>query len=99
MSLPALIQPSSLPTPRLSVTDACQMLHEHYGLQAELTPMGSQLSTAQQLTLNPDNPYLLANAAHEWEVFDVARAVPPELMGSAIIIKHRPVSSVAGAAT
>lgn len=43
------------------------------------------LSTAQQLTLNPDNPYLLANAAHEWEVFDVARSVPPELMGSAIL--------------
>ncbi len=43
------------------------------------------LSTAQQIRLNPDNPYLQANASHEWGIFDVATSVPAALMESAIL--------------
>ncbi|WP_263261745.1 aminotransferase [Pseudomonas sp. RIT-PI-S] len=43
------------------------------------------LSTARQLKLNPNNSYLLNNAAHEWEVFDVALSAPLQLMESAIL--------------
>ncbi|MBA1241328.1 aminotransferase [Pseudomonas japonica] len=43
------------------------------------------LSTAQQLKLNPQNPYLHDNAAHEWEVLDVALSVAPALMENAVL--------------
>ena len=43
------------------------------------------LSTAQQLKLNPRNPYLLENADHEWEIFDVALSVAPALMENAVL--------------
>ncbi|MFP3494588.1 aminotransferase [Pseudomonas sp. SIMBA_059] len=42
------------------------------------------LSSEQQQRLDPDNAYLLKNAEHEWEIFDVATSVPFELMEAAI---------------
>ena len=43
------------------------------------------LSSEQQQRLDPDNSYLLKNAAHEWEIFHVATSVPFELMEAAIL--------------
>ncbi|NMZ32569.1 aminotransferase [Pseudomonas proteolytica] len=43
------------------------------------------LSSEQQQRLDPDNTYLLKNAEHEWEIFQVATSVPFELMESAIL--------------
>lgn len=43
------------------------------------------LSSEQQQRLDPDNAYLLKNAQHEWEIFNVATAVPFELMEAAIL--------------
>lgn len=43
------------------------------------------LSSEQQQRLDPDNTYLLKNAEHEWEIFQVALSVPFELMEAAIL--------------
>lgn len=43
------------------------------------------LSSAQQLSLDPHNPYVLNNVEHEWEIFRVATSVPFELMDAAIL--------------
>ncbi|NWE76988.1 aminotransferase [Pseudomonas yamanorum] len=43
------------------------------------------LSSEQQQRLDPDNTYLLKNAEHEWEIFNVATSVPFELMEAAIL--------------
>ncbi|AIG04264.1 phosphotransferase family/aminotransferase, class III [Pseudomonas fluorescens] len=43
------------------------------------------LSSEQQQRLDPDNSYLLKNAEHEWEIFQVATSVPFELMEAAIL--------------
>lgn len=43
------------------------------------------LSSEKQQRLDPDNTYLLKNAEHEWEIFQVATSVPFELMESAIL--------------
>ncbi|HCT08521.1 MAG TPA: hypothetical protein DIW86_24435, partial [Pseudomonas sp.] len=43
------------------------------------------LSSEQQQRLDPDNTYLLKNAEHEWEIFQVATSVPFELMEAAIL--------------
>jgi 4-aminobutyrate aminotransferase-like enzyme/Ser/Thr protein kinase RdoA (MazF antagonist) len=43
------------------------------------------LSSEQQQGLDPDNAYLLKNAEHEWEIFNVATSVPFELMEAAIL--------------
>ncbi|NWC94697.1 MULTISPECIES: aminotransferase [unclassified Pseudomonas] len=43
------------------------------------------LSSEQQQGLDPDNAYLLKNAEHEWEIFNVATSVPFEVMEAAIL--------------
>jgi 4-aminobutyrate aminotransferase-like enzyme/Ser/Thr protein kinase RdoA (MazF antagonist) len=43
------------------------------------------LSSAQQLTVEPGNAYILGNLAHEWDIFDVAAGVPFDLMEAAIV--------------
>jgi 4-aminobutyrate aminotransferase-like enzyme/Ser/Thr protein kinase RdoA (MazF antagonist) len=43
------------------------------------------LSSEQQQRLDPDNTYLLKNAEHEWEIFQVGLSVPFELMEAAIL--------------
>ncbi len=43
------------------------------------------LSSEQQLNVDPDNQYIRANIAHEWEIFDTATAVPFALMEMAIL--------------
>lgn len=41
-------------------------------------------SSEQQLSIDPDNEYVLGNAAHEWEIFETATSVPHSLMEAAI---------------
>ncbi len=43
------------------------------------------LSSEQQLGIAPDNRYVADNIAHEWQIFDVATAVPFDLMEVAIL--------------
>ena len=43
------------------------------------------LSSEQQQRLDPHSTYLLKNAEHEWEIFQVATSVPFELMEAAIL--------------
>ncbi|OPA95997.1 hypothetical protein BFW86_00860 [Pseudomonas fluorescens] len=43
------------------------------------------LSSQQQQRLDPHSTYLLKNAEHEWEIFQVATSVPFELMEAAIL--------------
>ncbi|MDH4440809.1 MAG: phosphotransferase, partial [Rhizobium sp.] len=42
-------------------------------------------SSEQQLSIDPDNEYVLGNAAHEREIFDTATSVPHSLMEAAIL--------------
>ncbi len=42
-------------------------------------------STEQQLAIDPDNEYVIGNAAHEREMFEVATSVPFALMETAIL--------------
>ncbi|MHB0950943.1 MAG: aminotransferase [Allorhizobium sp.] len=42
-------------------------------------------SSEQQLAIDPDNAYVIDNAAHEREIFDVATSVPFSLMETAIL--------------
>ena len=42
------------------------------------------LSSEQQLQVDPGNAYIRGNIEHEWEIFDMATAVPMELMVAAI---------------
>ncbi len=43
------------------------------------------LSGEQQVAIDPDNQYSRDNLEHEWEIFNVARSVPLELMETAIL--------------
>jgi 4-aminobutyrate aminotransferase-like enzyme/Ser/Thr protein kinase RdoA (MazF antagonist) len=43
------------------------------------------LSSERQLSLEPDNAYVLGNREHEWQIFDVASSVSFELMEAAIL--------------
>ncbi|MFL6535201.1 MAG: aminotransferase, partial [Pseudomonas sp.] len=43
------------------------------------------LSGEQQVAIDPDNRYSRDNLEHEWEIFNVARSVPLELMETAIL--------------
>lgn len=43
------------------------------------------LSGEQQVSIDPGNSYSRDNLTHEWEIFDVATAVPFELMEAAIL--------------
>ncbi len=43
------------------------------------------LSSEQQASIEPDNGYIQANLASEWNIFDVATSVPIALMEAAII--------------
>ncbi|WP_285425250.1 aminotransferase [Pseudomonas sp. efr-133-TYG-103a] len=43
------------------------------------------LSSEQQASIEPDNAYIQANLASEWNIFDVATSVPVALMQAAIL--------------
>ncbi|MDH0745798.1 aminotransferase [Pseudomonas sp. GD03842] len=43
------------------------------------------LSSEQQASIEPDNAYIQANLASEWNIFDVATSVPMALMEAAIL--------------
>jgi 4-aminobutyrate aminotransferase-like enzyme/Ser/Thr protein kinase RdoA (MazF antagonist) len=43
------------------------------------------LSSEQQASIEPDNRYIQANLASEWNIFDVATSVPMALMEAAIL--------------
>ncbi|MEQ7919896.1 aminotransferase [Xanthomonas sp. WHRI 1810A] len=43
------------------------------------------LSSEQQASIEPDNAYIQANLASEWNIFDVATSVPMPLMEAAIL--------------
>lgn len=43
------------------------------------------LSSEQQASIEPDNAYIQANLASEWNIFDVATSVPIALMNAAIL--------------
>jgi len=43
------------------------------------------LSSEQQASIEPDNVYIQANLASEWNIFDVATSVPMALMEAAIL--------------
>lgn len=43
------------------------------------------LSSEQQASIEPDNAYIQANLASEWNIFDVATSVPIALMEAAIL--------------
>ena len=43
------------------------------------------LSSEQQASIEPDNGYIQANLASEWNIFDVATSVPIALMEAAIV--------------
>ncbi|WP_092407135.1 aminotransferase [Pseudomonas sp. NFACC02] len=43
------------------------------------------LSSEQQASIEPDNTYIQANLASEWNIFDVATSVPMALMEAAIL--------------
>ncbi|KWS87838.1 MULTISPECIES: aminotransferase [Pseudomonas syringae group] len=43
------------------------------------------LSSEQQASIEPDNAYIQANLAGEWNIFDVATSVPMALMEAAIL--------------
>jgi 4-aminobutyrate aminotransferase-like enzyme/Ser/Thr protein kinase RdoA (MazF antagonist) len=43
------------------------------------------LSSEQQASIEPDNAYIQANLASEWNIFDVATSVPIALMSAAIL--------------
>ncbi|MDZ5603955.1 aminotransferase [Pseudomonas sp. RP23018S] len=43
------------------------------------------LSSAQHLRVDPGNPYIQANVAYEWRIFETAAAMPAALMEGAIL--------------
>ncbi|MBO3758143.1 aminotransferase [Ciceribacter sp. L1K22] len=42
-------------------------------------------SSEKQLSIEPDNDYVLGNIEHEWTIFDIATSVPLSLMETAIL--------------
>lgn len=77
------------------VLPAVRAFQERYPLnQAELKALWPLIvaragvlvaSTEQQLAIDPDNAYVLGNASHEREMFEVATSVPFTLMEAAIL--------------
>ncbi|MFJ3482594.1 aminotransferase [Pseudomonas sp. NPDC090202] len=56
------------------------------------------LSSEQQASIEPDNSYIQANLASEWNIFDVATSIPMALMEAAIFNAVDPLSAHASAA-
>ncbi|PYB70467.1 aminotransferase [Rhizobium wuzhouense] len=77
------------------ILPAVKAFHARYPLtQAELIALWPLIvaragvlvaSSEQQLSIDPDNEYVLGNAAHEREIFDTATSVPYSLMETAIL--------------
>lgn len=76
------------------ILPAVKAFHARYPLtHAELTALWPLIvaragvlvaSSEQQLSIDPDNEYVLGNAEHEREIFDTAISVPYSLMEAAI---------------
>jgi 4-aminobutyrate aminotransferase-like enzyme/Ser/Thr protein kinase RdoA (MazF antagonist) len=77
------------------ILPAVRAFHARYPLkEAELVALWPLIvaragvlvaSSEQQLSIDPDNEYVLGNAAHEWEIFETATSVPHALMEGAIL--------------
>ncbi|TPP05407.1 aminotransferase [Rhizobium glycinendophyticum] len=77
------------------ILPAVKAFHARYPLNlAELTALWPLIvaragvlvaSSEQQLSIDPDNEYVLGNAAHEREIFETATSVPHTLMEAAIL--------------
>jgi 4-aminobutyrate aminotransferase-like enzyme/Ser/Thr protein kinase RdoA (MazF antagonist) len=77
------------------ILPAVKAFHARYPLtEAELTALWPLIvaragvlvaSSEQQLAIDPDNEYVLGNAAHEREIFETATSVPHSLMEAAIL--------------
>ncbi|QLF68219.1 aminotransferase [Peteryoungia desertarenae] len=77
------------------ILPAVKAFHQHYPLtEPELKALWPLIvaragilvaSSEQQLSIDPDNDYVLGNAAHEREIFAVVTSVPFSLMETAIL--------------